>query len=203
MCTLFGLWKIKGPTGTQSVLDILELICLTKDKSKMVIQDLQVSNLSNLVLIREAELRENLLCNGLSSNGIEQIVQSFTAFSLNWTGLLDSAKMFFGSTAYSSLEHSKWIKKLELSQVSSPRSPKTFDFRSLPSPIESAASSKKVDFANPARTKKKFEDSDSLGSEDSKDDSSDDDDDHDLFFSPSAAWSVQTKKNPMPLIPYL
>ncbi|GFH50647.1 predicted protein [Chaetoceros tenuissimus] len=201
MCVLFGLWKVTGPTRTQSVLDILEVIGLTKDESKMVIQDLQVSNLSTLVLISEAELRESLLCNGLLSNRIERIVRSFTAFRLKWTGLSDSEKVSFHSTAYSSLDHSKWIKRLEASRVSSPRSPKTFDFGSLSSPMESAASSKKVDFATPARTKKKFEDSDSSESEDSEEDSSDDDNDFDLFFSPSAARSVQAKKNPMPSIP--
>ena len=113
--------------------------------------------------------------------------------------LKDSDKMSFHSNSYTSLEHSKWIKKLELSRVSSPKSPKTFDFGSLPSPIESASSSskKKVNFAS---STKQVEDSESSESEDSKDDFSDDDN-FDLFYTSSAARSVQAKKNPMPSIP--
>lgn len=99
--------------------------------------------------------------------------------------------MSFQSNSYTSLEHSKWIEKLELSRVSSPKSPKTFDFGSLPSPIESASSSskKKVNFAI---STKQAEDSESSESEDSKDDFSDDDD-FDLFYTSSAARSVQAK----------
>ena len=60
-CALLGLWKVIGSTGTQRVSDILEVIGLTKTESKMVSEDLQVSDFSNLVLIKKPELRESLL----------------------------------------------------------------------------------------------------------------------------------------------
>ena len=123
-------------------------------ESNLISDDLQVSNLSDLVQISDSELRESLLRNGLLSNRIERIVRSYTAFRLHWISLSDSEKMSFCSNSYTSWDHSKWIERLERSRIQkSPRSPKTFDFGlgSLPSPIESASSSskKKVDFATP------------------------------------------------------